>query len=158
MPLTEAQKFLRYRAKHPEKFTAEYRRKRRRKSDEKYRTTDGYKNAIRKYKGSEKSVDRDLRCKYGISLEDKKKMLLKQKGLCGICHKPLPKVFGQCFVEHDHVTRKVRSLVHRKCNIVLGFIENNPELTLQCEGYLLKHHEKTHRHTPKTRKHTPQHE
>ena len=137
--LTRREIGIRYRKSHPEKYTADARRSKRRKNDEEYRKTPAYSRAVKKYRGSDKYKDRDLRFKYGISLEDKKRMLKEQKGLCGICHKPLPKAFGKCFVEHNHKTGKVRSLAHRRCNLVLGFIENTPELIAQCEAYLVKH-------------------
>lgn len=67
-----------------------------------------------------------LKKKYGITLEEKQLMYVAQKGLCAACGKPLPEDFTKACVDHDHLTGVVRQLLHRTCNIVLGYEENEP--------------------------------
>ena len=46
----------------------------------------------------------------------------KQGGLCRLCRLPLPKT--TCVADHDHRTGRLRGLLHRPCNSVLGSVEN----------------------------------
>lgn len=69
-----------------------------------------------------------LRRYYGLSKEDYSAFLVAQNSICPIC---------QCFldkdvvVDHDHATGRVRGLLHNKCNVLLGLIEDRPEFYLQ---------------------------
>jgi hypothetical protein len=47
----------------------------------------------------------------------------KQKGLCTLCHTSLPEL-EKCHWDHDHNTGKMRDVLHRRCNIALGYIED----------------------------------
>lgn len=58
---------------------------------------------------------------YKISSSDCLEMLKNQKGLCAICKKDITE---KNFVDHDHVTGKIRGLLCMKCNISLGHVEN----------------------------------
>ena len=77
-----------------------------------------------------------LRYKYGIALEDKRRMYEEQKGLCGVCDKSLPVEISKCCTDHNHTTDIVRALLHRECNIALGYFEKNPDLIVQIPAYL----------------------
>jgi hypothetical protein len=46
----------------------------------------------------------------------------KQNGICPICLQPVKT--NDC-LDHDHETDLVRALVHRGCNVFIGFIENH---------------------------------
>jgi hypothetical protein len=49
-----------------------------------------------------------------------------QNGLCAVCGKPPDeRVFA---VDHDHATGEIRGLVHRHCNLMLGYAREDPEL------------------------------
>jgi hypothetical protein len=77
-----------------------------------------------KFKKAE--ANRHLLRTYGITLERKQEMWDEQRGLCSVCHKPLPDIMQRdCQVEHDHATNKVRSLAHWYCNIIVGVMENH---------------------------------
>lgn len=39
-------------------------------------------------------------------------------------------------VDHDHEAKKVRALVHRDCNWLIGWIENHPELVQPALNYV----------------------
>lgn len=62
----------------------------------------------------------DLRRNYGITLEDVKNMVAAQGGNCAVCEQPLKRNY----VDHDHVTRKVRGVVCCRCNIRLSAIDD----------------------------------
>jgi len=70
-----------------------------------------------------------LRAKYGISPEEWRAMWMRQKGQCGLCRQAMqPRGKGRLVacVDHDHLTGKVRGLLHSKCNSTLGNIERWP--------------------------------
>jgi hypothetical protein len=63
-----------------------------------------------------------LRNLYGITEEDYDRMLAEQGGGCAVCGKaPDPGRFLD--VDHDHKTDRVRGLLCRGCNRMLGIIE-----------------------------------
>lgn len=75
---------------------------------------------------------------YGITEEDYTKMLEQQDHKCAICGtsdwgRPSP-----C-IDHDHITGEVRALLCNRCNRVLGFVEDNPELVTKIFDYLKIH-------------------
>ena len=60
-----------------------------------------------------------LKHAYGISVEDYKNLEVSQGGKCAIClESPKKHVL---FVDHCHETNKIRGLLCRKCNSLLGF-------------------------------------
>lgn len=80
---------------------------------------------------------------------DYAKLWVKQKGVCGVCDKPLnPKVFqwvsgfhevgvGRGIdVDHGHHTGFARSLVHGRCNRMVGLMDAH--MALLVLNYLLK--------------------
>lgn len=60
-----------------------------------------------------------------------------QKGICPICGKQLPR--EKCAWDHDHSTGEGRDLLHKGCNVFLGFIERDPTILKRviqyCERY-----------------------
>lgn len=82
-----------------------------------------------------KQQNRYYQSKYGISVQDKKKMYLKQKGLCGLCGKPLPLSYHKAHLDHNHATGKLRMLLHSDCNRKLAIFEDR-EFALRAELYL----------------------
>ncbi len=49
-------------------------------------------------------------------------LLVKQQGCCALCGEI---VAGDEVLDHDHKTGKIRQVLHRGCNSLLGKIENN---------------------------------
>lgn len=88
--------------------------------------------------GRRLAANNELIRHYGITIEDKERMWREQEGLCGVCFKPLPEV-SKCHTDHNHETNKVRSLVHRHCNLFIGYVEKFPELLLKIKIYLRRH-------------------
>lgn len=66
-------------------------------------------------------------------------MVEKQNNLCGICAQPLTE--PRPSIDHDHETNNVRSITHHYCNLILGIVEEKPELIEQCKVYLEKYKE-----------------
>lgn len=74
-----------------------------------------------------------LKADYGLSLEEYNLMLKRQRGACAICKKKSDKTL--C-VDHCHLTRRVRSLLCRKCNSGLGLFEDNLTYLRAAVAYL----------------------
>lgn len=110
-----------------QKYYAEYRRKYRKEINAKAR--DQYR------KNPDIERNRNLRRKFGITLEQKKQMYEQQQGVCVLCGRALPEDFNKCQTDHNHKTGKVRKLLHSSCNVKLGVIED-VEFKIQAETYL----------------------
>lgn len=61
-----------------------------------------------------------LKRKYGLSLEDIDRMLVKQDFVCALCRRPFK---TKPHVDHSHKTGKVRGLLCRVCNLGVGWVE-----------------------------------
>jgi hypothetical protein len=79
--------------------------------------------------------ERRLRCVYGLSLEEYDAMLDRQGGVCAICKKKPDEGKSLC-VDHCHVTGKVRGLLCHKCNSVLAFGNDDPDILRAAIAYL----------------------
>ena len=80
-------------------------------------------------------ADRWLRLRrvYGISKDEYETMVARQRGVCGICEKPSDEPL---LVDHCHATGRVRKLLCRKCNTVLGFCGDDHRLLTAAADYL----------------------
>jgi hypothetical protein len=70
---------------------------------------------------------------YGITLEEYNRLFVVQNGQCAICGNPQEKSLD---VDHCHKTNKVRGLLCRKCNLGIGFMQDNPEICKKASEYL----------------------
>ena len=88
---------------------------------------------------------------YGLTGSEYWDIWNSQKGLCQICFTELgDRISGDggdlwgkspC-IDHDHFTGKVRAILHQRCNVALGQIENQGvQATKNCLIYLEKHSE-----------------
>jgi len=111
-----------YRASHLEKIRSQDRAR-----GPARRSAPGYK---------EYQANKVLKCRYGISLEQKKQMYEDQKGLCKLCGEPLLMDYRKAHIDHDHETDEIRGLLHSTCNWLIGFVENNNDLIGTIQGYL----------------------
>ena len=84
--------------------------------------------------------------KYGITLEDKAKMLQAQGNICVICLTDTPTGKGDFHVDHCHRTGLVRKLLCASCNLMLGMAKDNPETLTRAVGYLVRHNPDMHDH------------
>ncbi len=87
----------------------------------------------RRWKTNPKYREEKRARRYGISVQDYKIMLARQRGACAICRKKSEQTL--C-IDHCHKTGKVRGLLCRKCNIALGFYGDDPRLTRAATAYL----------------------
>jgi hypothetical protein len=76
---------------------------------------------------------RDLRVKYGMTVEDFEKRLADQDGKCAICRDKLESI---PHVDHDHATERVRDILCRSCNLALGFFRDSPDHLMAAINYL----------------------
>jgi hypothetical protein len=77
--------------------------------------------------------------KYGITREDYERMLADQGGRCLLCHTDKCEDGGKLCVDHDHATGKVRGLLCRACNLMVGNSGDSPERLRLAAAYLERH-------------------
>jgi hypothetical protein len=87
----------------------------------------------------ERTRNNDLKRNYGITLQEHQEMYEEQNGVCAVCEKPGDGKWKKLCVDHDHKTGKVRQLLCRNCNMVLGQVNDNPNLLSDMILYLQKH-------------------
>jgi hypothetical protein len=68
----------------------------------------------------EKSKERLLKQRYGISLTDWNDLFHKQAGCCAICGKHQSELNGGLVTDHCHSSGRVRGLLCNSCNVKLG--------------------------------------
>lgn len=76
---------------------------------------------------------RELKTKYGLTPDAVIKMQERQHDRCLGCQQELPRNF--C-VDHDHATGKVRGLLCRPCNLVLGLVKEDRARLTRLRLYL----------------------
>lgn len=77
-----------------------------------------------------------IKAKYGISIDDYNAMFLEQNGCCIICglhQSQLPQTLG---VDHNHITGEVRGLLCRRCNVGIGFFDDDTARMTKAVKYL----------------------
>jgi len=71
----------------------------------------------------------DLKRRYGVTLEQKQKMIEDQDGKCAICAEELDRG-KDTHLDHDHKTGKIREILCVSCNHMIGGSKDN-QSTLQ---------------------------
>lgn len=97
-----------------------------------------YKKKYNQYAVNSKDYIRNsvLKTKYKINLEIYNQMILDQNNKCAICNRHtniLPKALD---VDHCHTTGKVRGLLCGKCNMGIGYFQDNPEIIEKALNYI----------------------
>lgn len=81
-------------------------------------------------------LKRTLR-RYNLSLEDYRRIVDNQEGLCAICKTSLYEEARVC-VDHCHSTSSVRGLLCYKCNLGLGHFNDDVTILSNAISYLKK--------------------
>ena len=87
----------------------------------------------------ERTRNNDLKRNYGITLKEHQEMYEEQNGVCAVCEKPGDGKWKKLCVDHDHKTGKVRQLLCRNCNMILGQVDDNINHMEKLTAYLKKH-------------------
>ena len=82
--------------------------------------------------------ERQLRLKYGLTMEEYEKINKRQKGCCAICGGKNKNGWALA-VDHDHKTGKNRELLCASCNVILGTSYDNVKILKAAIKYLQKH-------------------
>ena len=61
---------------------------------------------------------------------------VSQKGICPICQATLREDLSDACVDHCHTTGIVRGLIHRGCNVLVGWFDRDPTITERIPSYL----------------------
>jgi len=72
---------------------------------------------------------------YGISVKEKNELKEAQGNRCIICNKWFSKP-EDAHVDHDHSTGRIRGILCRRCNRVLGFVEESKVILEKMINYL----------------------
>lgn len=80
---------------------------------------------------------------YGITIEEYDALWLAQEGLCAICRQPETATrkgkAKALAVDHDHQTGQVRSLLCSRCNVAIGYLNDDPDLMRAAAVYIEEH-------------------
>ena len=76
-----------------------------------------------------------LKTRYGLTLEEYEGMFRKQNGVCAICEKANLDGTPLC-IDHDHKTKKVRKLLCRWCNRMIGLANEDISVLNKSIDYL----------------------
>lgn len=78
--------------------------------------------------------------RYGVTAEQVREMHAAQGGCCAICKDPAPitgaKRTALAAVDHCHTTMKVRGLLCRNCNLMIGNAKDMPQVLRAAANYL----------------------
>jgi hypothetical protein len=105
-----------------------------------YSTDEGKKMGKERYiRDKIKLKDSVLKREFGISLDEYNVILKNQGSGCAICGRTKEKNGKMLAVDHDHETKKNRSILCASCNLVIGFIEKNNFDIEKIKEYINKH-------------------
>jgi hypothetical protein len=76
--------------------------------------------------------------KYGLTSKDYDIMLESQGSKCAICKTIEPGGRGKFHVDHNHNTGRVRGLLCYRCNVGIGYFDDDPIKLLQAIEYIDK--------------------
>ena len=85
----------------------------------------------------DKIKNRDLKKNYGISIEERNQKQINQDNKCLICHKDFLLLNKKdIHVDHDHSTGKIRGILCKKCNSMIGLANDNILILSNAINYL----------------------
>lgn len=98
------------------------------------RWRSGNKNKIHQY---------TIKQEYGITIEQYNEMLVMQDGRCAICSEYETSTHKgkicRLSVDHDHATGRLRQLLCKRCNSVIGMVRDNIQLLNKAISYIELH-------------------
>jgi hypothetical protein len=97
------------------------------------RAKDWYEN------NKERHVHNALLRKYGVTLEQYNLLRAQQDFRCAICNDHEDSVGKKMFVDHDHVTGKIRKLLCTKCNVGIGMLKDSADIMERAAKYIRDH-------------------
>lgn len=85
--------------------------------------------------------------RYGKTYDELMEMLVAQESKCLICGVEMPPGKDGLNIDHDHASGRVRGFLCRRCNLTLGYMQDNPTLLRAAADYIEYHKAKdTHTH------------
>ncbi len=120
----------------PEKCRADARERARK---HRVRNPGYYTNKEWTSRNSDAYLRKNLKHNYGLTLEEYQDMVEAQEGRCAICGTDNPTPHDRLYVDHDHVTGKVRGLLCQKCNLALGLFKDSRDVLGSAILYLERH-------------------
>lgn len=95
------------------------------------------RKAAREHNRSDGHREKLLRRLYGIGLNEYAAMLQSQGQRCAICPATEPGGNSTSWhVDHDHATGRVRGLLCVRCNLGLGYFQDDPDRLVRASAYL----------------------
>lgn len=82
--------------------------------------------------------------KFGLTSEVYEKMVSNQEGRCAICLMNIEGNGERLSIDHSHKDGKIRGLLCRKCNLLLGCAKDSVEILENSIEYLKKWSVNTH--------------
>ena len=91
--------------------------------------------------------EKNVRSKFGISLEEYEFRFEQQGGMCNICSceidldgklRELPEGIRAAHLDHEHSTGKIRSFLCDRCNVMIGMAQERNDILLAAIEYLDK--------------------
>ena len=76
--------------------------------------------------------------KYGIGLKEYDELFITQEGCCAICGTHQTELSRALVVDHNHETGEIRGLLCHKCNLTLGYVNDNIRVLINAIKYLEK--------------------
>lgn len=96
-----------------------------------YRTTAKYRTWHDRYRKSRSRKNTVLNILYGLTVTEYETLLKTQDNACKICRQVTPLV-----VDHSHTTGKVRGLICRHCNLLIGHAREEASVLKAAIDYL----------------------
>jgi Recombination endonuclease VII len=133
--------YVKYRSLHREE--ANQRRRLRYKEDpvfrEKMLSGKRESRAANPEQAKRLELGRNLKFRYGMTLEEWDQRMATQRGRCASCGNVFTKTGkGKPVLDHCHVTGVTRSILCNGCNTAEGYL-GSPEAALALYNYMLKH-------------------
>lgn len=85
---------------------------------------------------TEQKRETTLKSRYGITQIEYKELSAKQNHKCALCEISQEELDYLLVIDHDHLTRKIRGLLCRRCNLWIGFFDVDKNILKKAIEYL----------------------